>query len=365
MKRYTPKILISYIIKEFSLSLLIFFIIFSSLIILSTFVEEIVFFKNKEISNNFFLKILILTLIKSPTLILNFSPFITLFAGIFFYVKFIKNNEINPMSLSGFSLNFITLVPAVFSFFVGIIIITIFTPASSQLSKYYESVKQKYSDNDNLLIMSNTGIWIKEKKNDDTLIIRTNRNTKENFSELEDISIYYFKNNIFTKRVSASKAIIKEKEWNLYNVKITSENFIKNFDNYKFKSSINLRELKNYFTNSDIYSIWSINDQLKELRQRGYYGQELIIKFNKYLSLPFLLFCMIIISTIFTIKINYNLNNFVYIFFGVLSGILVYFLSDLSIALGKSGKIPIILSVWMPIILLMIYSIYSLLRNYD
>jgi len=151
----------------------------------------------------------------------------------------------------------------------------------------------------------------------------------------------------------------------LYNVKITSENFIKNFDNYKFKSSINLRELKNYFANSDIYSIWSINDQLRELRQRGYYGQELIIKFNKYLSLPFLLFCMIIISTIFTIKINYNLNNFVYIFFGVLSGILVYFLSDLSIALGKSGKIPIILSVWMPIILLMIYSIYSLLRNYD
>lgn len=365
MKRYTPKILIKYLIKEFAFSLLIFTLIFSSLIILTTFVEELIFFKEKEINNNFFLKIFILTLIKSPTLIFNFSPFIFLFSGIFFYVRFLKNNEISPMSLSGFSLNFITLVPAIFSFFLGVIIITILTPVTSQLSKYYESVKQKYSDNDNLLIMSNTGIWIKENKGMEKLIIRADRNTEENFSKLKNITIYIFNNELFKERIAGEQATIKDNEWHLQNVNITSETSVRNLKNYIYTSAINLEKLKSYFSNSDIYSIWNINNQLEEIRDRGYYGQELIIKLNKQLSLPFLLFSMIIISTLFTIKVNYSFNNFIYIFLGILIGIVVYFFNDLSIALGESGKIPLILSVWMPVILLMIYSIYSLIRSYD
>ena len=84
MKRYTPNLLIKYLIKEFSLSLIIFTIIFSSLIIFITYIDEILFFKDKEITDNFFIKTLILSLIKSPTLIINLSPFIFLFSGIFF-----------------------------------------------------------------------------------------------------------------------------------------------------------------------------------------------------------------------------------------------------------------------------------------
>ena len=179
MKRYTPNLLIKYLIKEFSLSLIIFTIIFSSLIIFITYIDEILFFKDKEITDNFFIKTLILSLIKSPTLIINLSPFIFLFSGIFFYVKFLRNNEITPMSLSGFSKNFITLVPGIYSLVLGILIVLILSPITSELSKYYETVKTKYSANENLIIMSDTGIWIKENKNNKTNIIRADIIKKE------------------------------------------------------------------------------------------------------------------------------------------------------------------------------------------
>ena len=67
IKRYTPKTLINYLIKEFSLSLIIFFSIFLSLIILSLYVEEIFFFREKQISGNLFIKTFALSLIKTPT----------------------------------------------------------------------------------------------------------------------------------------------------------------------------------------------------------------------------------------------------------------------------------------------------------
>ena len=71
----------------------------------------------------------------------------------------------------------------------------------------------------------------------------------------------------------------------------------------------------------------------------GYFGEEIIIKFHKYLSLPFLLFAMIVLSTFFTIKMNFTFNNFIYAFLGILTGIIVYFFYDLSIAVGKNGKL--------------------------
>jgi len=363
VKKYTPKLLIKYLLKEFSFSLLVFFIIFSSLIILSTYIEEIIFFRDKEITNNFFFKIFVLSIIKSPTLILNLSPFIFLFSGIFFYVKFLKNNEIATMSISGFSKNFITLVPSLYSFVIGILLITIFTPVTSELSKYYESVKRKYSDNENLLIMSETGIWIKEKKDKKKFIIRTDKINESDFLNLKNISIYVYKNDQFIERIVGKNVQIIGSDWNIKDVKIISEKENKNLDNFIHKSQINLGNLQEIFINSDTFSIWNMQRELAEIRERGYYGQEIIIKFNKYLSLPFLLFAMVFLSTVFTLNINYTFNNFIYAFFGIFSGIIVYFMGDLSIALGKSGKIPMILSVWMPILLIMIFSTYSLLKN--
>ena len=364
MKRYAPKILIGYLIKEFSISLLIFLGIFLSLSIMSTYIEEIVFFKEKEISGNFFLKTFILTLIKTPTILLNLSPFIFLFSGIFFFLKLLRTSEVTPLSLSGFSNLFIAMVPAIYSLFIGILLILILSPISSGLSRYYESVKQKYSNNDNLIIMSNTGIWVKEKKGKTSYIIRANQVKDQNFSNLENVSIYKFDgDNRFISRIDGKKVIINSSQWIINNATKITENSNEQIKLYNYNSNIDLQQLKNYFDNSNVFSIWNILDELKQIRQRGYFGQELVITFNKYLSLPFLLFSMITLSTLFTLRTGLKFNNFIYVFFGIMVGIVVYFLADLSMAMGKSGKIPLILSVWMPVIIIMTLSMYSLLRE--
>ena len=367
IKRYTPRTLINYLLKEFSLSLLIFTSIFLSLIILSLFIEEIFFFREKQISENLFLKTFVLSLIKTPTLIINMSPFIFLFSSIFFYVKLLRSNEITPLSLSGFSKNFVTLIPSIYSFLLGIFIILFLTPISSSLLRYYETVKQKYSDNDNLLVMSKTGLWVKEIKNGQTFIIRANRIGDQNFKNLNNITIYKFSDDgNFVKRIDVKKAKIQKNNWALEDVKILDQNNItKKEKKLNFETNISLDNLKKFFLNSDTLSIWNINNELKQINERGYYGQELIITFNKYLSLPFLLASMVVLATFFTIKTGYQFNNFIYAFFGVMTGIFIYFLSDLSIAFGKSGKIPLIMSVWVPVLLIMIFSVYSVVREND
>lgn len=366
MKKNTPKLIISYLIKEFNFCLLVFALIIFSLILLTNFLQEIVFFRDKDIDKIFFTKTFFLALIKSPSLVITMSPFIFLFGSILFFVRLIKDNEVIGINLSGLSLNFISLVPAIYSFFCGIILILVFSPLSSQLYKQYESDKQKYSDNENLIIMSPNGLWLKEKKGKDVFIIRADVIKDQNFKDLKNISIYKFRDGNFVDRIESKKAIVNEKVWNLINFKnlMNNENSDNN-KNFTYKTNIDLTKLRNYYSNSYVYSIWNILDELDTIRKRGYYGQEIIITLNKYLSLPFFLFTMVIMSTFFTIRIKKNFNNFTYSSMGIIAGIVTYFANDLSIAIGKSGKLPLEISIWMPIILIMTISIYSLTKDIE
>lgn len=361
MKRYTPKIIIKYLLKEFIFSLLIFFLIFISLIALSTYLEEIIFFREKTLTGNFFLQTFLLSLNKLPSILINMMPFIFLFSGIFFFVKLMKNKEITPLSISGFSNNYITIIPAIFSFFFGCFIILAITPISSQLLKNYEIKKQKFSSNENLIIFNNTGLWMKEKRNNYNFIIKSDNTVNQNFNELKNIIIYKFdNNNNFIERIDGEKTLIKNNFWEIKNANIITNTSSENMQDYKFYTKISLKKLKQYFINSSTFSIWNINKELQIIRERGYFGQELIIKLNKYLALPFVLFSMIVISTLFTLKTGYSFNNIAYAFFGILIGIILYFLTDLSIAIGKSGRIPLVFSIWIPVVLIMTLSVFIL-----
>jgi len=366
IRRYTPKIIIKYLLKELNISILIFLSIFSTLIFLSNFIEELIFFSNKNLEDELIVQTIILSTVKVPMIIINMLPFIILFSSIFFYVKLIRINEIMPLSLSGFSKNTIMLIPAIYNFFIGILVVLILTPVSSELIKYYESVKQKYSDNQNLIIISNTGLWIREVKDNSIFVLRSDSKEKQNFKNLNKLTIYQFdKNSNFLKRIDGDGNIVNKKNIKINKAKIIDKNKNKTIEEYNYKSNIVFEDLKKFFSNSDSYSFWNILEHFKYRENIGYFDQELIIKFNKYLSLPIMLFLMSIISTIFTLKVNYQFNNFIYAFLGVITGIVIYFLGDLSIAMGKSGRLPLILSVWVPIILIMILSLFSIIRNND
>ncbi|KFX72184.1 MAG: hypothetical protein FF85_02115 [alpha proteobacterium QL1] len=113
---------------------------------------------------------------------------------------------------------------------------------------------------------------------------------------------------------------INDKKWLLDDAKIITNspdgdpNSGRSSYNIDFLSSLNINDLKEYFSNANTVSFWEITNNIKKLNERGYSGDELKVKFHKYLSLPLYLFGMILISTIFTIGINKDYNTLMYLF---------------------------------------------------
>jgi lipopolysaccharide export system permease protein len=371
MKILYPSMLAKYLSKEFMSSLFVVFLVFFSLVLMINLIGELIYLKDIKLENFISLAV-ILTFAKTTTTIIELSIFIFLFSGILFFVKIQKNNEINTILLSGVSKILPIAVPAIISFIFGMFIIFFLTPFSSATLNFYEKEKRIYSSNDNLIMMNDMGLWFMESKADGFNIIRADKIADNNFSKLKNVTIYNLDQKFnFIKRYDSDEVLINQKKWLLPKAQITqdaeslSSEDKKNetiVQNLSFSSSIDINKLKNYFTDVNTVSFWKILNTIKTLNTRGYSAEELRVKFHKYLSLPFYLFGMILVSTTFTMGPNKQYNTFMYLFFGTILGVTVYFLNDLSISLGLSNKLPLAASVWSPVFLIIFLSAINLIR---
>jgi lipopolysaccharide export system permease protein len=370
MNTFYPSKLIYYFSKEFAFSLLLVFLVFFSLSLLINSVGELVYLKDKKIENIIWMAT-ILTLAKTPTTVIELSIFIFLFSGILFFVKIQKNNEVNTAMLAGISKTLPILIPSVISFACGLFIIFFLTPVSSASLNFYEKEKRIYSSNDNLIVMNKMGLWFMENTANGYNIIRADKIENNNFKILNNVTIYNLDQDFnFLRRYDSEKISINKKKWSLTKAQITQEkeSTSSNAKNNEFlleidiDSSIDINSLKNYFTDVNAVSFWRMLKTIKNLNSRGYSAEEFKVKFHKYLSLPFYLFAMILVSTTFTMGANKQYNTFMYLFFGTILGVCIYFLNDLSISLGLSNKLPLATSVWSPVGLVIILSTINLIR---
>ena len=68
------------------------------------------------------------------------------------------------------------------------------------------------------------------------------------------------------------------------------------------------------------------------------------------------------IASIFTMNNLKKSNNFKLIILGLVTCIITYYFNDLSLALGQTGRIPLVLSIWTPVIALSFFIFIGVLQ---
>ena len=344
-----------YLSKEFSKIIINTILIFFCLGFIMNLFEEINYFKDLDV--RIYLPIL-LSLLIVPSLLYNMLPFIVLISGIWFFLRIKNSDEITAMRVTGMSNFSIILIPSVISITLGILFITSINPITSVLVKNYETMKGSYDrDKDYLAAITKNGIWIKEKSRNKNNIIRSSHLENQN---LMNVTIYQFdQNNNFTKRIEAESADISSLNWELKNIKIIDNNgniLSKDINTISYVSIYDLNKIKSLYSNLDTISFWKIGNEIKLLEERGYSTRQIETKLQRSLAFPFFLFAMVLLSGVFTLGTNLKENNLFYAFFAIITCVIVYFFNDFSAALGETEKLAIEVAVWMPIIIIFIFS---------
>ena len=348
---FKPFIINKYLAREFIKVILNMIFIFFCLGFIMNLFEEINYFKDLDIG--IYVPIMLSSLIV-PSLLYNMFPFIILLSGIWFFLKIKKSDEVTAMKVSGMSNFSVIIIPGLLSFMLGILFITSINPITSVLVQKYESIKGNYDrDKDYLATITQNGIWIKEKNN----IIRATNLQNEN---LMNVTIYEFdKNNNFVKIVEAKSANISSTTWSLKSVKIVDDNgkiLSDNMDLLSYISIYDLKKIKSLYTNLDTVSFWNIENEIELLEERGYSTKQMETKLHRSLAFPFFLLAMVLLSGVFTLGMRFKESNFTYAFIAIITCVLIYYFNDFSAALGRTEKLAVEVAVWMPIIIIFIFS---------
>ena len=353
MKTYT-KFLINSFIKSF---LNVFFIMFSLVLILNI-LKEIEFFSNKEV-NSFYP--IYLSIMNSPSIIFEMFPFIFLIATQFFFLKLFENDEINIFKYSGLKNIKIISILSLISFFVGILTITVFYSFSSNLQNYYLQIKNQFTDDKvYLAVINKNGLWIKDVVNNQTNIINSSK-IDNNF--LTDTFITTFDNKFnLIKSIKSDKIDIKNNEWLIYDAIIFKDNVSKKSELIKYESNFNQKKIESLFSNLSSLSLLKLIDLRQNYKSLNYSTVDVDTQIYKVATYPLLLIIMTVLSSIIMLNTKKSSSKIFKIIIGLFFSVMIYYINNFFNVMGSTEKLPLLVSIWTPIIFLSLINLIMLVN---
>jgi len=347
-----------YILSLFSKTLVEIILIFFSLILIINLFEEINFLKNENVSGYY---PIFLSLLNTPSIIFDILPFIFLISTLLFFIKLINKNELSIFKYTGITNNQVLSIIVFFSFIIGIFLIFAFYTFSSKLKNQYLLIKNGFSSDDKYLaVITENGLWIRDEINE-TINITTADKINNNL--LINVSIVQFdKNYNLLQLIQSKKVNIKSKNWNIDEPLITKDNVTVELEILKFNSNFDIEIINNLFSNLSSMSLMQLNKLKKDYKKLGYSTVGIEVYENKIISVPIYLAIMTLLSGIIMFNSKYKKSKIFNIILGISLSVVIYYVNYFSGLLGETGKIPIILSVWLPMIILMLISLIGLVR---
>ena len=244
----------------------------------------------------------------------------------------------------------------------GVFVLLVFYTFSSNLKNHYLNLKNKFSsENEYLAVVNENGLWIKEEIDGSSNIIHAKKFNKNN---IEDITIT--QTTLLTDDINiitAKNADISSKIWSLKNVKIVDKLSGNNkYEKFNYISSFDGEIISNLFSNLNSLNIYQLNLLLSNYSKIGYSTTDVNVHLNKLYSLPVFYLLMTILGLLIMMKFTFIKTKFFTIIVGVSVSVFVYYINYFSSLFGSNETIPILLSIWLPHLILFLICILGGLR---
>jgi len=346
-----------FIIFKFFKSFLLLFIVFLALVFLLNLISELDFFQ--QVNANIYFPIY-LSILNSPSLIFEMFPFIILLSTQHFFINISRYNQIEIFKYSGLKNSHILKIISFFCIILSLLIVIIFYNFSSNLKNFYLSLKSNYTDDDKYLaVVTNNGLWIKDKIDNKILIVNASK-IENNF--LIDTFITEFDQNYNPIRnIKSPKINIEKNKWKINDASIYYKNnkFIKDY--ILLNSNFNYKRIQSLFSNLSSLSVKELYKLKENYKILGYSTTEINIHLMKIYTYPINLLFMLLLASILMFKTKKHTNNTLKISIGIFLSVIIFYLNNFFSVLGNSEKVTVEISVFGPLII--IFFMISIMLN--
>ena len=295
-----------------------------SLVFILNYLGELDFFQKIEIETYF---TLFLALINSPTMIFDMSPFIILITSQIFFVKLFNNNELATFKYSGLKNTEIIKILVILSFITGILTNTVFYYFSSKFKNLYLELKSPFSnDGKYLAVVTQNGLWIRDKIEDSTLVI--------NSSKIDGNFLYgnfiteFDKNYNVIKNIKSNKIDVSEKKWIIFNAKIYDKNNYSSFEKFTLDTNFDYKKINSLYSNLNSLNLFELFELRKNYKKLNYSIVDVDLQILKLISLPLFLILMCLFSSILILNIKHLSSTTLQITMGLFFSVIIYYLNN-------------------------------------
>ncbi len=349
MFRFAPTLSV-YIGRHFLVHFAILMLVFLGLIYLIDAIELLRRSSNKEGVTA--LIALQMALLKLPHLGQETFPFAVLFAGMSAFSRLTKSHELVVTRAAGVSA-WRFMAPAILvAFILGLFQIMVINPLGSASLSAFERMESKFfNGRSNMLSLSANGLWLRQSNLEGQSVLHSRYVLQQGENvDLNDVSIFVYKDrDNFSHRIEADRASLEDGFWHLYNVQIhVAEKPTEYAEELWFETDLTLNKIQDSFAPPETMSFWSLPDFIDTMEKAGFSGKRHKLYWHSLLSEPFLLAAMILIAATFTLRHTRKGGTTFVVAAGMMTGFILYFFSDISMALALSGSIPVLLAAWAP-----------------
>ena len=349
---------IKFLITLYTISFFKIFITFFTIILVTNVLEQVDFFRDVELTLYY---LIFLSFLNTPSVIFEVLPFIFLISTQVFFINLIEKNELEIFKYTGLNNLKITKIISIYAFFLGLIFIIIFYNLSALLKNSYLIVKNKYADDGKYLaVITNNGLWIKDEINENINIINANKIDNE---FLINVTISQFNKNFeLIKLIQSEKVNILKTTWKIFQPNILENNMRNELSEIKLKSNFNLKKINSLFSNLSSLTMLNLFKLRSSYKSLNYSLIEIDSHLYKIISYPIYLTLITIFSSIVMFNIGYQKNSFFSIILGIGLSVMIYYINYFFNVLGTGEKIPVIISVFLPLVILSFINFTSIIK---
>jgi len=286
--------------------------------------------------------IISMSLLKLPNVAQKLLPFAVLLGAILAFSRMSRSHELVATRAAGVSAWQFLTPPLLVAIGLGILTMTLFNPLASALLQQYTRLEARYIHGQaSQLAVSSTGLWLRQGDAAHQSVIHALR-VAEQGVHLEEVIVFFYQGlDHYAGRIDAASAELENGKWHLVNAWVSgADGLPQHRDSYDLPTELTPAQIQESFATPDTISFWELPRFIANAEGAGFSASRHRLYFYSLLALPLLFSAMVFMAASFAMRLARLGGLPQLILAAVLSGFGVYFLGDVTRALGQSGILP-------------------------
>jgi lipopolysaccharide export system permease protein len=291
-----------------------------------------------------------MAVLQLPELGQKMLPFAILLGGVYTFVRLSRSRELVATRAAGVSAWDFLLPPLTVAVLIGVFAVTLFTPISARMFSEFAGLEARYvKGQESQLSVSMNGLWLRQGDARQQSVIHALRVAQQG-EHLEDVLVFlYGPNDHFVGRIDAKSAELKDQFWLINDAWVSGLRGIPvHHDSYKLATTLTAQQIVESSTAPDALSFWDLPGYIRAAQAAGFSAARYQLYLYTLYALPALFAAMVFMAASFSLKPGRDSGMAKVILFSATCGFGVYFFQDLTMVLGRSGAVPILLAATAP-----------------